>query len=92
MCDLTEFARLPLDELTAELERMLANYHAPRHSYAARTLSPPAPAATSRDAAADFSPLDRAGAGTFSTAVRSGQVIPLPADPAACGTYSEETA
>ena len=51
MTDLTAFASLPLDELTAELERMLANHHAPRQSYAERTTSPlPATASPSRDA------------------------------------------
>jgi hypothetical protein len=28
MTDLTAFAALPLDQLTAELDRMLANHHA----------------------------------------------------------------
>lgn len=37
MTDLTEFAALPLADLTAELERMLANHPAPRRSYVART-------------------------------------------------------
>lgn len=36
MTDLTEFAALPLADLTAELERMLANHHAPMRSYASR--------------------------------------------------------
>lgn len=36
MTDLTEFAALPLDQLTAELDRMLANHHAPMRSYASR--------------------------------------------------------
>lgn len=39
MTDLTEFASLSLDELTAELDRMLANHHAPMHAYAARHFS-----------------------------------------------------
>jgi hypothetical protein len=36
MTDLTAFASLPLNELTAELDRMLANHHAPMRSYASR--------------------------------------------------------
>jgi hypothetical protein len=36
MTDLTAFAALPLNELTAELDRMLANHHAPMRSYASR--------------------------------------------------------
>jgi len=48
--DLTEFASLQLPELTAELERMLANHHAPRRAYAERTTSSPATASPSRDA------------------------------------------
>lgn len=37
--DLTAFASLPLDELTAELERMLDNHHAPRRAYVERHFS-----------------------------------------------------
>ena len=36
MTDLTAFASLPIDQLTAELERMLANHYAPKRNYAAR--------------------------------------------------------
>jgi hypothetical protein len=65
MTDLTEFASLPLGELTAELERMLANHHQPRRDYAARTTSPltTAPATPPVD-----HPLDRAVVSTFSEA------------------------
>lgn len=74
---LADFASLPLPELTAELERMQRTL-APSTSTAAPVLPPvahplgraavgtlsPAPAGLpSRDAAGDFSPLDRAGAG-----------------------------
>ncbi|KZC17049.1 hypothetical protein RHOFW510R12_01355 [Rhodanobacter sp. FW510-R12] len=89
MTDLTEFATLPLPELTAELERMLANHHAPRRHYAERTTSTltAAPALLPVD-----HPLDRAAVSTSSTATRSGQDDPSPADPAVRGTYSEEIA
>jgi hypothetical protein len=63
MTDLTEFASLPLDELTAELERMLANHHAPRQSYAARTTSPLVTTPTPPSAAL---PLERVVASTLS--------------------------
>jgi hypothetical protein len=36
--DLTDFASIPLDDLTAELERMLNNHHKPQRDYAARNL------------------------------------------------------
>lgn len=58
MTDLTEFAALPLADLTAELERMLANHHAPRRSYAARTF----PTVT-RSGQATPSPADPAARG-----------------------------
>lgn len=39
--DLTDFASMSLPELTAELERMLANHYAPMRSYASRQFQPP---------------------------------------------------
>lgn len=39
---LADFHGLPLDDLTAELERMLANHYAPMRAYASRQFSPPA--------------------------------------------------
>ena len=73
---LADFASLPLPELTAELERMQRTL-APSTSTAAPDLPPvahplgraavgtlsPVPAGPSRDAAGDFRPPDRAGAG-----------------------------
>ena len=58
----------------------------------ARNSSTPATAGPSRDAAGDFIPLDRAVAGTPSTAAHFGQVTPSPADTAVRGFYSEEIA
>ncbi|MBT2142725.1 MULTISPECIES: hypothetical protein [unclassified Rhodanobacter] len=57
----------------------------------ARNSSTPATAGPSRDAAGDFSPLDRAVAGDpLSTTARSGQVTPSPADTAARGDLIEQ--
>lgn len=36
MTDLTAFASLPIDQLTAELDRMIDNHYAPKRSYASR--------------------------------------------------------
>ena len=41
MC-LIDFTTATLDEITAEVERMLHAHHAPRRNYAARTPQPPA--------------------------------------------------
>ena len=49
-CDLTEFASLPLDQLTAELARMIDNHYAPKRNYAARNISTPATAPDCREA------------------------------------------
>lgn len=89
---LADFASLSLDELTAEIESMLRNKRDAERARANRfalTTSSPATAGPSRDAAGDFSPLDRAVAGNFSTATRSGQVPPSPADPAVRGDLLE---
>jgi hypothetical protein len=53
MTDLTSFAALPLDELTAELERMFANHHAPRRNYAERMFSTAACSGTGNPLPAD---------------------------------------
>lgn len=58
MTSLTEFAALPLADLTAELERMLENHDAPRRAYAARTF----PTVT-RIGQDDLSPADPAACG-----------------------------
>lgn len=86
---LTDFASLPLDELQAELERMIRIHHRPRVEYASRmaTNSPP-PAGPSRDAAANL-PLDRAGAGDPFTVTRSGTGDPSPVDAAVRGDLLE---
>jgi len=92
---LADFAALSLDELTAEIESMLRNKRdaeCARADRFARTTSSPATAGPSRDAAGDFIPLDRAVAGTPSTATRSGQVTPSPADTAARGDLLKEPA
>ena len=92
---LADLASLSLDELTAEIESMLRNKRDTERARADRfapTTSTPATAGPSRDAAGDFIPLDRAAAGTSSTATCSGQVTPSPADTAVRGTYSEEIA
>ena len=92
---LADFASLSLDELTAEIESMLRNKRDTERARADRfapTTSTPATAGPSRDAAGDFIPLNRAVAGTPSTATRSGQVTPSPADTAVRGFYSEEIA
>ena len=92
---LADFAALSLDELTAEIESMLRNKRDTERARAvrfARTTSSPATAGPSRDAAGDFIPLDRAVAGTPSTATRSGQVTPSPADTAARGDLLKEPA
>lgn len=62
--DLTSFASLPLDELTAELERMLAVHHAPARRYAARQLST---LATSSEITSLPACTDRVVVSTFST-------------------------
>ena len=92
---LADFAALSLDELTAEIESMLRNKRDTERARADRfacTTSSPAMAGPSRDAAGDFIPLDRAVAGTPSTATRSGQVTPSPADTAARGDLIEQGA
>ena len=61
MTDLTSFASLPLGELTAEVERMIANHHAPRRNYAERMFS--TAACSGQD---DPSPADTAVRGTYS--------------------------
>ena len=92
---LADFAALSLDELTAEIESMLRNKRDDERARADRfapTTSSPATAGPSRDASGDFIPLDRAVAGALSTATRSGQVTPSPADTAARGDLLTESA
>ncbi|TPG08295.1 hypothetical protein EAH88_11720 [Rhodanobacter glycinis] len=78
MSSLDGFASLSLAELTAEITAMQKTF-------------PPATAGTSRDVP-EAPPLGRAGAGHFSTAARSGQVTPSPADTAARGDLLKESA
>ncbi len=90
--DLTFIHDLTVDGQMRVCERMLADRTPEETARAARRARTLSPLAATPDLPPVAHPLGRVAASTLSTAARTRQVTPSPADPAACGTYSEDRA